>query len=106
MRQAGTGTSERAAESRAMLRERPANLCLHLTYVTQRIQRVAPVKETAMEEDAPVRDEIAATAQEIWNLLDKQGPSPLDQVRQTVRSEPHIFEWAVGWLAREDKIAI
>jgi hypothetical protein len=59
-----------------------------------------------MEEDAPVRDEIAASAQEIWNLLDKQGPSPLDQVRQTVRSEPHIFEWAVGWLAREDKIAI
>ena len=59
-----------------------------------------------MLDDTVVRDEIAATAQEIWNTLDKLGVSPLDQLRQTVTAEPHIFEWAVGWLAREDKIEI
>jgi len=59
-----------------------------------------------MEDDTPIRDEIAASAQELWNILEKQGPSPLDQLRETVLSEPHIFEWAIGWLAREDKIKI
>jgi hypothetical protein len=64
------------------------------------------LREAEMAEDSAIRDEIAAVAQEIWNVLDKGGALPVETLGQNVNSEPHIFEWALGWLAREDKIEI
>lgn len=50
---------------------------------------------------------IGVTAGKIYQCLaDRMGePVPLDAVRRTVGGSTAIFHMAIGWLAREDKVA-
>lgn len=53
-----------------------------------------------------MQEEIGKTAGEIWHALNGNGELSLAQLKNRVKADGPIFDWAVGWLAREDKIAI
>ena len=50
--------------------------------------------------------EIGPTAGLIWNALDAKGELSLPQLKKVVGCKTPVFDWAIGWLAREDKIVI
>ncbi len=53
-----------------------------------------------------MREEIGATAGAIWDVLNSKGALPLVQLKREVNGKTPLFDWAIGWLAREDKIVI
>ena len=53
-----------------------------------------------------MHEEIGAAAGTIWHALNTKGELSLAQLKKEVNGKTPVFEWAVGWLAREDKIAI
>jgi len=50
--------------------------------------------------------EIGDVAGAIWHALDTQGETTLAKLKKEVKAEGAVFDWAVGWLAREDKIEL
>ena len=50
--------------------------------------------------------EIGTTAGLIWNTLNAEGELSLAQLKKAVSCKTPVFDWAIGWLAREDKIVI
>jgi Winged helix-turn-helix domain (DUF2582) len=50
--------------------------------------------------------EIGATAGVIWHTLNDKGELSLVHLKKQVKGKTPVFEWSVGWLAREDKIMI
>ena len=50
--------------------------------------------------------EIGTTAGLIWNALNTKRELSLAQLKTTVGCKSPVFDWAVGWLTREDKIVI
>lgn len=50
--------------------------------------------------------EIGTTAGAIWQALDANGESSLPSLKQQIGAKSPIFDWALGWLAREDKVII
>jgi Winged helix-turn-helix domain (DUF2582) len=57
-------------------------------------------KETAMQE------EIGITAGVIWQALNTNGEMSLAALKKEVNGKAPIIDWAIGWLAREDKIIV
>lgn len=53
-----------------------------------------------------ITHEIGEAAGAIWHALDAQGELTLAKLKKEVAVEDTMFQWAVGWLAREDKIEI
>ena len=53
-----------------------------------------------------MQEEIGSTAGMIWRTLDAKGELSLAQLKKEVNGKAPIFDWAIGWLAREDKIVI
>jgi len=53
-----------------------------------------------------MQEEIGITAGAIWHALDTEGEVSLAQLKKEVNGKTPVFDWAVGWLAREDKITI
>jgi hypothetical protein len=53
-----------------------------------------------------VQEEIGAAAGAIWRALAENGGCTLPQLRKTIDCSTPVLDWAIGWLAREDKIAI
>lgn len=51
-----------------------------------------------------IRGEIGETAGEVWRLLSSAGPQTLGQIKKKVGSKGELLSYALGWLAREDKI--
>jgi Winged helix-turn-helix domain (DUF2582) len=51
-------------------------------------------------------EEIGATAGKIWNFLHKSGESSLTAVERGVGAPKQLVCMAIGWLAREGKIAL
>jgi len=49
--------------------------------------------------------EIGETAGRVWRLLDSDGPQTLGQIKKKLNAKSGLLEYALGWLAREDKIA-
>ena len=49
---------------------------------------------------------IGQTAGEVWHLLREQGPLPITKLIQEIDAPRDLVLQALGWLAREDKIAI
>ena len=50
--------------------------------------------------------EIGETAGEVWRLLDSSGPLTLAHVKKKLHRPSELLSFAVGWLAREDKLEI
>jgi winged helix-turn-helix protein DUF2582 len=53
-----------------------------------------------------MHEEIGKVAGEIWHALNSKGELSLTQLKKDVKGKTPLFDWAVGWLAREDKIVI
>lgn len=53
-----------------------------------------------------MEEEIGTAAGAIWQALNTNGGSTLPQLRKTIACKASVFNWALGWLAREDKITI
>lgn len=53
-----------------------------------------------------MQEEIGLVAGQIWHALDGGKGLSLAQLKKAVDGKTPVFDWAVGWLAREDKIAI
>lgn len=53
-----------------------------------------------------MQKEIGTTAGAIWMALSGNGDSTLSNLKKQVDAQGPVFDWAIGWLAREDKIAI
>ena len=53
-----------------------------------------------------MQEEIASTAGIIWHALNDRGELSLAKLKKEVNGKTPVFDWAVGWLAREDKLVI
>jgi Winged helix-turn-helix domain (DUF2582) len=53
-----------------------------------------------------MHEEIGTAAGSIWHALNGKGELSLEQIKKEVKGTSPLFDWAIGWLAREDKIAI
>ena len=53
-----------------------------------------------------MQNEIGAAAGVIWNRLHESGEATVAQLKKATKLEPPVFDWAVGWLAREGQIVI
>ena len=50
--------------------------------------------------------QIGETAGQVWRLLESDGPQTLAQIKKKVDAKGDLVNYALGWLAREDKIEI
>jgi hypothetical protein len=53
-----------------------------------------------------VKDRVGLTAGKVWQQLSQGGPQTLAQLKKKLNGEGDLVNFAVGWLAREDKVAI
>lgn len=53
-----------------------------------------------------MNEEIGAAAGAVWNALESKGELSLAQLKKEVKDKGPVLDWAIGWLAREDKITI
>jgi hypothetical protein len=53
-----------------------------------------------------MQEEIGTAAGAIWRALNANGELSLLGLKQQVEAKPPVFDWALGWLAREGKIAL
>jgi hypothetical protein len=53
-----------------------------------------------------MHEEIGTVAGLIWQALNSKGALSLLQLKREVKGKTPLFDWAIGWLAREDKIVI
>jgi len=51
-------------------------------------------------------DQVGATAGKIWHELTESGPQTLVQLKKKLNGQSDLVNFAVGWLAREDKVEI
>lgn len=50
--------------------------------------------------------EIGTTAGTVWQILNAKGELSLPSLKRQVEAKSPVFDWAIGWLAREDKVII
>ncbi len=53
-----------------------------------------------------LQGEVGETAGRVWHLLDQGGPQTLTQLKKKVGVAAELLPFALGWLAREDKVDI
>jgi hypothetical protein len=51
-------------------------------------------------------EEIGTMAGEIWHALEANGEVTLAKLKKDLHAASPLFDWAIGWLAREDKIEL
>jgi Winged helix-turn-helix domain (DUF2582) len=64
------------------------------------------ILRSPLEKGTPVQDTIGTEAAVIWQALHSQGELSLAQLKREVKGKSPLFDWAIGWLAREDKIVL
>jgi hypothetical protein len=52
------------------------------------------------------REEIQAASSRIAKTLQEKGEVPLEHLARETNFESHIFEWAIGYLIRQDEVEI
>jgi len=50
--------------------------------------------------------EIGTMAGEIWKALEANGETAISKLKKDLHASSPLFDWAIGWLAREDKIVL
>jgi len=53
-----------------------------------------------------IKTRIGETAGRIWHLLNDEGPQTFSQLKKRLRESGELLSFALGWLAREDKVDI
>jgi hypothetical protein len=51
-------------------------------------------------------EEIGTMAGAIWQTLEANGEMTLTKLKKELKAGSPLFDWAIGWLAREDKIIL
>ena len=51
-------------------------------------------------------EQIGTMAGAIWHALEANGEMTLSKLKKEVNAQSPVFDWAIGWLAREDKIML
>ena len=51
-------------------------------------------------------EEIGTMAGAIWRELEANGETTCAKLKKDLKAASPLFEWAIGWLAREDKIEL
>jgi hypothetical protein len=51
-------------------------------------------------------EEIGTMAGVIWHTLEANGEMTLPKLKKELKAGSPLFDWAIGWLAREDKIML
>ena len=55
---------------------------------------------------ANIQTEIGETAGKVWQALSDEGPQTAVQLKKKVAGSIEVLYFALGWLAREDKVEI
>jgi len=50
--------------------------------------------------------QVGETAGKIWHLLNEEGPHSISQLKKKLNGSGELVNFALGWLAREDKVDI
>jgi hypothetical protein len=53
-----------------------------------------------------MQEQTGVVAGAIWEALNTKGEMTLAKLKAAVKAPAPVFDWAIGWLAREDKIVI
>jgi len=53
-----------------------------------------------------IKDKVGDTAGEVWRILNDSGPQTVVQLKKKLNGTGEVLNFALGWLAREDKIDI
>jgi Winged helix-turn-helix domain (DUF2582) len=53
-----------------------------------------------------MQEEIGTAAGSIWQALNTRGELSLAQLKKELKAKTPLFDRGIGWLAREDRIAI
>ena len=53
-----------------------------------------------------VNGQVGETAGKIWHLLNDEGPHTIPQLKKKLNGSGELLSFALGWLAREDKVDI
>ena len=53
-----------------------------------------------------MNEEIGTMAGAIWHALEINGEMTLSKLKKELNAGSPLFDWAIGWLAREDKILL
>jgi hypothetical protein len=53
-----------------------------------------------------MQEQTGLIAGAIWETLNTRGELTLAKLKEAVKAPAPVFDWAIGWLAREDKIVI
>ncbi len=53
-----------------------------------------------------IKGQVGETAGDVWRVLHSHGPQTLAQIKRELDVTSQLLNFAVGWLAREDKIDI
>jgi hypothetical protein len=52
------------------------------------------------------KEQVGIAAGKVWHLLNDFGPQTLAQLKKRLNGSSELVGFALGWLAREDKIDI
>jgi winged helix-turn-helix protein DUF2582 len=53
-----------------------------------------------------MNEEIGTMAGAIWRTLEASGEVTLAKLKKDLKAASPLFDWGIGWLAREDKIIL
>lgn len=53
-----------------------------------------------------IKGQVGETAGKIWEMLNESGPQTLPQIKKGLNGTGELVGFALGWLAREDKVDI
>ena len=53
-----------------------------------------------------MQKEMGTLAGHIWHSLNKEGELSPAKLKKMSQAQAPLFDWAVGWLLREDKILV
>lgn len=53
-----------------------------------------------------ISEQVGTTAGKVWHVLNDSGPQTVAQLKKKLNGTGELLSFALGWLAREDKIAI
>ena len=53
-----------------------------------------------------MQKEIGTLAGHIWQSLNKEGELSAAKLKKMTQAKAPVFDWAVGWLMREDKTVV
>jgi hypothetical protein len=56
--------------------------------------------------DNKMTEEIGTMAGAIWKTLEANGEMNVTKVKKDLKATSPLFDWGIGWLAREDKIML